>query len=1682
MPVPCRYVGLSGWLLPVVCLLVSSLSLSAGNASIRFRHLKLSDGISQSSVEAIEQDDQGFMWLGTLNGLNRYDGYQFVRFIADGREGSLTDSQITTLLNAQDTLWVGTRRGGFLRFDPDTRTFRRIMVGNQRPGEQEPDHILNVSDDRQGRIWVATEQGLSRINPEDGAVLLFLNEKSYPLSLKHRHINAMFQNEDGILWLGTEQGINRLHPELHPIGLLEETSPYDRKIHAMTSDHQDRIIIASDREVFVLDPNARRRTLLQYEKDEQLTVTALHAQGPKRLWVGTRYQGLLCYQSGKEGEYRVSGHYRYDRGALTGLSGDTVNTLFEDRSGVLWIGTGSGISLLTPNAHQFQQYHHQADNENSLSHGMVWSITDDTRGDIWIGNWGGLDRLDADTQTLRRFDCGPVPDAGIEDNQIRALYRDGETVWAGSLHGWIGRFDPKEQKGSRLDMTFYRKCAEDPDRNIAPVYGMLRDRQGMFWVATEDGLRFLDQDSGLMARPEPADHSDPFTSWIFCMVEDQQGVLWFGTEKDGLKRVLRKKDGWYFRRYDKLLGPDREDQDMVFDLHVDDRNRLWIGSRGGLSLLRPGTDSFTLFEDRPGRRQRVVLAITEDRQQRLWLSCDSGLTRFDLDTETFYDFHVEDGILLSYLRGATFAGEGRLYFGARNGLTVFAPNTVKPDLTAPRVILTDVRLSDRPLADAGHMDTLLRSGSISLSPDQRDLLFKFTALHYTAPARTRYAYHLEGIDRGWTYTNADRREATYTDLEPGSYRFRVKAASPSGIWNEVGTAVVIHIKTGFWSSPWVLLLYIVAAFLPIALLFWAFSQRQQSAHQEQINKELKAQNLSKDSFIVGASHDLRAPLVGIIDMVEALAGGSAGKLSVKVRNDLSLVLYNSKVLANMLNNILDFYKLRSGSLSLRYTAVDLHSQADVIFHLLSSLDEVSGVGFVNDIPRDAPLVEADELRLEQALFNLIQHIAVSTREGKIRISLEKRSNIRILIEYRAGREVFPQEYERLVALYGSDQGTLTQSGNLGLAITLRLIMLHGSMLNAREEDDGFCLFFDLPVSDRQERTFGSDGNEAHHVPPAEPSLSTVFTADNQYPPVEETHVFHVLIVDDDLINREALKNLLFLWHYRVTEASGGMEALTLLEDGRHHFDLVLLDIMMPRMSGYEVCERIRETWSSTQLPVIFLTAKGLESDLSSGFASGANDYLTKPFSKEELYARIGIHIQQTRHARELDSKNRELESLHRIIKIINREAEMHGLLQAILQQGMSLFPGAERGLFAIWNERRQCFLIEASVGFPPHTFENHYFSYDDLVRRYIRSTEELESGFFLTRHFKNDDVPEQLAHLEMPKELLSMPLGIKGKPHGFLLLGNYSDGKAFAGRDVGRLDRFREHAISALGRANALEALKEKGEQILQSQQQMMLQEKMASLGLLTAGVAHEINNPANFAHGGVQGLGRDLEHFRQFLLSIAGDDADPEIIAEIDRRMEPLFEHINTIREGTNRIKGVVTDLNSVSRMDGQHKVTVDLSQSLETTMHLARHNYGKQVRFVCEIEDYLMLECWPGELNQVFLNLMVNGCHAIIARQENEPQEAPRALTIVGQNQDESIRIEIRDEGCGIPENIRGKIFEPFFTTKELGQGTGLGLAIAFEIVKKHRGTISLESEVNQGTSFVVVLPRDPCEEGEP
>jgi ligand-binding sensor domain-containing protein/signal transduction histidine kinase len=781
---------------------------------LSFRRISTADGLSQTRVAQIVQDDRGFIWFGTQYGLNRYDGYEFKQFVHDARQpASLASAWIFALFKDRDgNLWIGCNQV-LDRFNPRTESFTHYRI--QAPDSQKPPAtIIHISQDQQGFLWLASGTGLHRLDPKTGAVAHYRHAPENPASLSSNDVRWSGEDRRGNLWVGTSEGLDRFDRTTSAVTLRIPLR--DAVQVGFLEDRAGRFWVthASGNGLALFDEASNVLTHYSFYPDEPSAGSLTGVMGmlqdrSGRIWVGSPGAGLLEFDP--DGGRFV--HYRHRPQDFHSIAEDKVIALFEDREGNVWAGQHSvGPSYFSSRRSGFEIFRHDPENPDSLSVDFVNAIYEEPGGALWIGNDNGLNRIDraSGRRTLTTTGLGEKP-------MVIAITQSKEGfIWFGTFGHGLVRFDPRTEK--------YQSFRHDPRKpnslSSNEVHRLFVDRGGALWAGTEDGLNRFDPQTQTF-RVYKLDADNHSSQVIIGIDEDLSGALWLGTGFTGLHRLDPRSGHITVYRSDPHRADGLRDNTVPV-VHVSTTGIIWVGTQDGLNSLDPKTGRFTAYDVHDGLPANTVSCILEDDHGSLWLSTTRGLSRFDPVSRTFSNYSVIDGLPGNDLSGWSTcfkSARGELFFAGFAGAVAFYPDALNEDTSSPPVVLTDFQVSGASVLIGPHQPlqrSILYSDRITLSHEQSNFSVSFAGLRFAGPETIRYRYRLEGLEPNWNDSRGNVRRAAYTTLPAGDYTLKVQSATGRGSWGEPGAMLQIRVFPPWWATWWFRTMY----YTLIALFVW----------------------------------------------------------------------------------------------------------------------------------------------------------------------------------------------------------------------------------------------------------------------------------------------------------------------------------------------------------------------------------------------------------------------------------------------------------------------------------------------------------------------------------------------------------------------------------------------------------------------------------------------------------------------------------------------------------------------------------------------------------------------------------------------------------------------------------------------------------------------------------------------
>jgi signal transduction histidine kinase/ligand-binding sensor domain-containing protein/DNA-binding response OmpR family regulator len=1238
---------------PFVLLLFASFRIFGQEGNVHFVRADITKGLSNNQVNSIYRDKSGYVWIGTMSGLNRYDGHAFKIFrnIA-GDTNSINDNYIHRIFPFPgDRLMIVTRNGANI-YDPLTEQFRANDGEFLKSLGLPADGLNKIVVDSKDNYWFIYNNGSLWRYAQDKKV----DDYTTSATLPRGKISDVTELPGGLVWIVYSDG------RLLQFNWIK-----------------NRIVLISD----ALKQQVRGNNI-QY---------VLFAAANGNLWVHKNNEaaGAFCLSAGKNGKLSIK-HYAKESAALplnsnvifgitedrkgntwiatdhgginvvnseTGkisymlnnvedprsISQNSTVVIYRDQEDIIWLGTyKQGLNYYNGNLARFPLYKHLANTAGSLNYDDVNSFAEDAKGNIWIGtNGGGLVYFDRQKNSFRQYLAGA---GSISNNVIVSLCIDHQqNLWIGSYFGGLDKFDGKHFTNYRNNISDTNSLADDR------VWEIFEDSKKNLWIGTlSAGLDRFDRNRNIFYHYKYGRPNSIGSLYVSAILEDKKGSIWFGTA-NGIS-VLHPNGVFDYYQSNRDSANTLSNNNIICLLQ-DKRGLLWIGTREGLNVMDPVTKAVRSFYMEDGLPDNTILNILEDENGRLWLSSPGGLAKIELQWSDNNLQHIKLLVTnydeLNNLQATEFnenaglkTNRGELIFGGPFGFNIFKPADIHATTNKPQLVFTGLEIFNKPVKVGEKINdkvllpkAISTLGSITLHYNQNVFSIGFAALDFAHTGKNKYAYKLDGFNKDWLFTDGSLRKATYTNLDPGNYTFHVKSVNNDGTLSAKEAVINIRILPPLWKTP----LAFIGYFFILVLALW-FARRlvlQRAKMRFAIERERQEANrmheldLMKIRFITNVSHEFRTPLSLIIAPIEKLLGTTKEPFN---KSQYHLIHRNARRLLNLVNQLLDFRKMEVQEFTFNTTENDMVSFVKEISYSFADIAEKKHIQFKFTSSVKKQLLQFDADKMEKILLNLLSNaykftpqggsVGVDINLGETGIgSLVPNSFIELKVwDTGIGMEQAHTEkiFERFFQ-HNTPGEILNQGSGIGLAIVKEFVRLHNGSIKVESElNKGSCFIIKLPVINSFEQTVSPREHVSFNIP-------AIVNASAVSSPKLKGKRATILIVEDNEDFRFYLKDNLGL-HYHIIEAGNGREGWQMVQ--QFHPDLIVSDIMMPVMDGLELAKKIKHDPRTATMPVILLTARSNEEQQLEGLDTGANDYITKPFSFELLLSRIKNLLEQQR--------------------------------------------------------------------------------------------------------------------------------------------------------------------------------------------------------------------------------------------------------------------------------------------------------------------------------------------------------------------------------------------------------------------------------------------------------------------
>jgi signal transduction histidine kinase/ligand-binding sensor domain-containing protein/AraC-like DNA-binding protein/ActR/RegA family two-component response regulator len=1263
------------YFVPLCCLLANIIVGQKNN--IKFENLDTFNGLSSSTCTEIFQDKAGFLWFGTIDGLNRYNGYEFEIFRSVlNDETSISNNRINAIEEDNEgNLWIGTNNGLNL-FNKQTNKFLRIKLYKQLSLSNSSQKVINdlLYDGINNTLWVATNIGVIKIqlydyntNEDNFKFSYYINDETNLKSIDNNKVNVLLKDKDNVIWAGTDgQYLNRYNSKNNNFDRVFIDKKEDYELNHITKkvfiDADGDFWIGNDLSNLILW-NAKQNTFKHISiVDKSIPIYDIYQDKNGLFWVSTDVFGLYLFNK-KGDEVELDRHIVNNFSDPFSLPNNKPTKIFEDRKGIFWIGSYDvGVSKLNPSSSSFQHYYYKANKEDGLSQKTIQSVLQDSKDRIWISAYnGGLNLFNETENSFEHFSHFSNEKSALSSNKILYTFEDHEGyIWVCTLDGGVNKFNPETGKS----IIYLHDDKDSLSIGQSSVWCGVEDSKNRIWFGLrQEGVSLYNPKNKAFKNYKSNFGSENtlVSNSIISMFIDSKDRLFIGTLL-GLNVVDLKNINEYIPdeidfKHVKVKGLIEEGVNNIIEDHY---GNIWVGSDSGVYKLDSDLNLIHSYSSQTGLPNNLVVGIIEDDNNNIWVTTKSGLSLLNPETNHIINYNSHDGLQGSEFQTQSIekTTDGRIIVGGLNGFNIFNPNDIaipasvdlKPQISKLKLnnktVFAGDSINNRMLLNKGISETQ----ELNLKYKENYISLEFVALYFDNPEQVKYAYKMEGLDSDFINLGSNR-VVNLSNLESGTYKFEVKATI-NGQWDKAKTSELnIKIQPPIWRSWWAYLIYIVLGVLIIRFLMYYYELKVQEEQEHELD-QMKLQ------FFVNVSHEFRTPLTLILNPVDKILSNFNGDPEVVKTSALS-IQRSARRLLHLVNQLLDYRKMDVGMAPLQFEKGDLVKFSEAIFSLFKDLAFKKEIAYNFNATSDKIVSLFDFDKVEKIITNLISNaIKFTNPGGEITVSINKintdksksrffsfskgKSNeyVEIIIEDTGvglDKEQIRRIFSRFYNLDTSKAGT-----GIGLNFTKGLVELHGGEISVEsKQKKGTKFIVKLPLNiDAKAEDVENIKNEflinsmkavEYDMLISNDSLPNLKEDTEEEIITDDTNKSVILIVEDNKELRVHLVNDL-KEKYIVKEAVNGIDGLSKVQ--KYLPDLVISDVMMPKMDGFEMCNSIKSEIETCHIPVILLTAKTLVEDRIEGYEHGADGYIGKPFVTNVLKARINNLLEAKKRLRQ----------------------------------------------------------------------------------------------------------------------------------------------------------------------------------------------------------------------------------------------------------------------------------------------------------------------------------------------------------------------------------------------------------------------------------------------------------------
>ena len=1248
----------------------------AQNHDYIIEHIGVRDGLSKNEVTSIVKDHEGFFWFGTRGGLNRYDGYDFDKFQPEPEaRNTIKNPSIERLYeDSRGNLWIGTKSGGLSRMNLETRSIKHFPYTNDSTGIHD-NRIISFMEDQQGSIWIGKySSGVSRYDYQTG------HFTHYDHQMPGLGIRNLYQSRDGAVWAVGEEGLWKYNENEDRFHLVElpgmEDGVYLTSI--MEDPHQPWLWMGGwtaglwrynyrtgETQVYFTSQSENRKL-------SNIFTLAFDQQGT--MWIGTWGMGLWTFDREKGVLKELNINKKFHDAVI---EENAILEIYPDQHNNIWIGTNRCGIVKISSKQPFQNLEITGSSDKLPQKiDQITRMYKDDQGNLWVGTIKGLFWSPPGREAFEKVQGLWSSQVDSENEVIHNIM----PLQNGKI--WIGSTNPLAELVWQDGTPAMKPCSEiydNPDLNILKPESFI-ETEDKIYIGTQQQSLFVYQKTGAGYELERNHQAKPYEAGtvpnerISAMLKDSKGRKWVGTYMGVglLKDSTFQPIGKYLENKQGLLCQ------IINDIHEDHLGNIWIATPCGLNKLTEqagGQFKLTYYTVDDGLPENYINGILEDDQHNIWLTTNISITKMDVDQERFVSFYQEDGFnVYNFIESSSFKDDqGYFYYGGIGGLTRFNPDSVHANLEVPDIAFTSLRIWNQPVRVNDRFNnrvilnkTINHTDHIQLSHRENEFSLEIAAMDFNNPDKNNYAYKLEGHNEEWV-TLDNRRRISFNNLKAGEYLLHVKGSNNNNIWSDNDRVIRIEITPPWWKTWYAIVLYTGIVLALVFFIRWIAIRQTHLANQVEMFK-LKHQHQvqideMKFRFFTNISHEFRTPLTLIVGPLdELLCNQGAREMSDAVRHKLALVRKNALRLKKLVNQLIDFRKAETGNLKLQVSSTDVVDFMEEISLSFRELARINNITFTFNNNLSNRQVYIDRNKMEIVVNNLFSNSIKHVKEGgEVSIHLTENQQYIQIHVVDDGPGIPPHELDQIFErFYQIETQQNYGSSGIGLALAKRLVDLHQGKIDISSQQDHKTEFI-VSLPKGKEHLDASQIIQKSQVKQDRPRE---FMDIPHFKPLRKSKSLKqngqtILVVEDDHEVMEYIQELLEPL-YDVILAENGKEALDKAMDQKP--DLVISDIMMPQMDGFEFCSKLKKNETIRDIPVILLTAKSASKFEIYGVRAGADDYISKPFDPELLKEKINNLLINRKELQDAYSQKVKVEGTE--VEITSTE---HQMIQKAIQ-------------------------------------------------------------------------------------------------------------------------------------------------------------------------------------------------------------------------------------------------------------------------------------------------------------------------------------------------------------------------------------------------------------------------------